>query len=988
MNSPTDDTATLTSLGIQQELPALVAGLDAHAIVSVADSAGNILYVNDKFCEVSGYSPEELLGQNHRIVKSDHHDAAFYQSMWGAISAGRTWQGEICNRRKDGRQYWVESTIVPILDAEGLPVRYISIRTDITRVKASEARAREAEANLRGKQHELLEITSRLLESEERLRRSQVFANIGTWDWNIETGALYWSERIAPLFGYEAGKLETSYENFLEAVHPDDRQKVVDAVSACVEGRTEYDIEHRILWPDGEVRWVLERGDVIRSASGNAMRMLGVVQDITERKRMELALRESERRLAEAQRISRLGNWELDVHAGELWWSDEVYQIFGYRKGDFEPSEERFLATIPDEDRPKVAAAEQQARKTGEFDVTHRICRADGRIRQVRERAEFHFDHEGELRRMVGTVQDVTELVELEERLATKKMMLELLRAGLMRTVTDESFRETSGFLLEGLIELTESDFGLLGEVHYEDEEPRLRITAISDVAWDEPSRQYHEQMRRTGAGFDNLDNLLGAVIRARDPIVIDDAAADPRAGGLPPGHPPIKAFCGIPVYHGKRLVAMYALANRPGGYDDDLLEVVAPFDATYGAMVVARRIAEAEKESRRSSELARQEAEKASHAKSEFLSSMSHELRTPLNAILGFSQLLALDEDSLSTEQVDNINEISRAGQHLLELINEVLDLSRIESGRVDLSLEPVGLGDLFAECTKLVMPMAAERAIDVVCEATSQECFVQADYTRLKQVLLNLMSNAVKYNRQGGRVTVRSFPGADGATVRTEVIDTGRGLTDAQIAELFQPFHRLGAEQTEIEGTGIGLSIAKRLLEYMGGEIGVDSAVGEGSCFWFELPTASGRPEGAMPVGGATLPACRPAVGSMHKLLYVEDNSANLRLVRQVVERVPGMELIGAPTPELAMQLALGHRPDLILLDINLPGMSGFELLKRFRAMVELNGVPVIAVSANAMPRDIERGREAGFVDYLTKPLDVERLLEVLNRYLQGGG
>ncbi len=988
MNSPNDDTGTLTSLGVQQELPALVAGLDAHAIVSVADTAGRILYVNDKFCQVSGYSPGELLGQNHRVVKSDQHDASFYESMWATISAGRTWQGEICNRRKDGRHYWVESTIVPILDAVGLPVRYISIRTDITRVKASEARAREAEANLRSKQHELLEITSRLLESEERLRRSQAFANIGTWDWNIETGALYWSERIAPLFGYEEGKLETSYENFLQAVHPEDRQDVTDAVQACIEDHAEYDIEHRIVWPDGEVRWVLERGDVIRSASGNPMRMLGVVQDITERKRMELALRESERRLAEAQRISRLGNWEMNVARDELWWSDEVYQIFGYRKGEFEPSEERFFASIPEADRARVQAAEQQALETGAFDVTHRIRRPDGAIRHVRERAEFHFDLEGGLRRMVGTVQDVTELVELEERLASKKMMLELLRTGLMRTVTDESFRETSEFLLEGLIELTESEFGLLGEVYDEDGESRLRIMAISDVAWDEPSRQYYEEMRRTGEGFDNLDNLLGAVVRARDPIVIADAASDPRAGGLPPGHPAIKGFCGIPIYHGKRLVAMYALANRPGGYDDDLLEVVAPFDATYGAMIEARRIAEAEKESRRASELARQEAEKASQAKSEFLSSMSHELRTPLNAILGFSQLLALDEDRLSAEQVDNIHEISRAGEHLLELINEVLDLARIESGRIDLSLEPVDLSELCTECVRLVQPMAAEHEVDVACDALPPELCVKADDTRLKQVLLNLMSNAVKYNRKGGRVTVRSIPGAGGTTVRTEVIDTGRGLTEEQVAELFQPFHRLGAEQTEIEGTGIGLSIAKRLLEYMEGEIGVDSTVGEGSCFWFELPVASGRPTRVAPAHMAGRPTALPATGSMHKVLYVEDNSANLRLVRQVVERVPGLELIGAPTPELAMQLALGHRPDLILVDINLPGMSGFELLKRFQAMVELDGVPMIAVSANAMPRDIERGREAGFVDYLTKPLDVERLLEVLNRYLQVGG
>ncbi|HUL63787.1 MAG TPA: PAS domain S-box protein [Burkholderiaceae bacterium] len=240
----------------------LLAALDAHAIVSMTDAAGTITHVNDRFCAVSGYSREELLGRNHRILKSGLHDRAFYDGMWGEITAGRTWHGEICNRRKDGSYYWVQATIAPFGDAGGLPMEYVSIRTEITATKETARQAREA---------------------EERYHLSQNFANIGTWDWDIATGDLYWSERIGPLFGYPAGEIATTYTNFLAAVHPDDRDRVIAALTACIETGVEYAIEHRCVWPDGTVRWMLERGDVIRGPDGRPARMLGVVQDITDR---------------------------------------------------------------------------------------------------------------------------------------------------------------------------------------------------------------------------------------------------------------------------------------------------------------------------------------------------------------------------------------------------------------------------------------------------------------------------------------------------------------------------------------------------------------------------------------------------------------------------------------------------------------------------------------------------------------------------------
>ncbi|MDH5592754.1 MAG: PAS domain-containing protein, partial [Gammaproteobacteria bacterium] len=267
-----------------------------------------ITYVNDRFCEVSGYSREELLGKNHRIVKSDLHSSYFYEQMWHTISNGHIWQGEVCNRCKDGGYYWVESTITPFLDSNNKPYQYVSIRTDVTNLKNLEL---------------ALEVNN------ERFRRSQGFANIGTWDWNIQTGELYWSQQIAPLFGYPLGDLETSYENFIEAVHPDDRELITSAITNCIEHKVDYHVEHRAVWPTGEIRWLLEKGDVIRDEDGNALNMLGVVQDITDRKMAEEALRESEEKYRCLFELSEEPMW-LIVEDHFMMANRAAAQILGY----------------------------------------------------------------------------------------------------------------------------------------------------------------------------------------------------------------------------------------------------------------------------------------------------------------------------------------------------------------------------------------------------------------------------------------------------------------------------------------------------------------------------------------------------------------------------------------------------------------------------------------------------------------------------------
>jgi signal transduction histidine kinase/ActR/RegA family two-component response regulator len=381
---------------------------------------------------------------------------------------------------------------------------------------------------------------------------------------------------------------------------------------------------------------------------------------------------------------------------------------------------------------------------------------------------------------------------------------------------------------------------------------------------------------------------------------------------------------------------------------------------------------------------LAIEAARSANQAKSAFLSSMSHELRTPLNAILGFAQILTSDTLPSSVAQKREFaGHILRAGRHLLTLINEVLDLAKVESGTLTLSLEPVALDALLPECRHMIEPLAAARAIRVLFP---EHCalVLMADRTRLKQVLLNLLSNAVKYNREGGAVVLDCAP-AGAERVRLSVRDTGAGLDPAQLEALFQPFNRLGQENGAEEGTGIGLVVTRRLVEMMGGTIGVSSSVGAGSVFWVELPAteAPAVAPAARPDTTGTLAPPLPG-GASHLLLYVEDNPANLKLVEEIVRFRPGLRLLSAPDAALGIALAKAHLPAIVLMDLNLPGMSGAAALRALRADPATAHIPVIALTANAMPSDIERGLARGFYRYLTKPINIDEFTAAIDSTL----
>jgi len=458
----------------------------------------------------------------------------------------------------------------------------------------------------------------------------------------------------------------------------------------------------------------------------------------------------------------------------------------------------------------------------------------------------------------------------------------------------------------------------------------------------------------------------------------------------------PERAEAGIKLVLGEKKVTDYELTARAR----DGKETVVSYNATtfydrhrtlQGVFGVARDVTERKRfeqalqETNVEMEVAKSTAEKANLAKSDFLSGMSHELRSPLNAILGFAQLMEKASEQPTGLQKESISQILKAGWHLLKLINEILDLAVIESGKVSLSLEPVSLSEVFSECQAMLETEADLQGITMIFPAYDQSIFVWADQTRLKQIIINLLSNAIKYNKPSGSVEV-SCVLKDNAHMRISVKDTGAGLAPDKIAQLFQPFNRLGQEASSVTGTGIGLVVTKQLAELMEGVLGVESSEGIGSVFWVELRSIA-APTRKADQTELTLSTQKTIPFEIHQctLLYIEDNLANMKLVEQLIALRKDIKLLTAVDGTLGVELARRTLPDVILMDINLPGISGIDALKILQQDPLTCKIPVVALSANAMLRDIKLGIDLGFFRYLTKPIKVNEFMETLNEAVE---
>nr|WP_298056990.1 ATP-binding protein [uncultured Halomonas sp.] len=591
----------------------------------------------------------------------------------------------------------------------------------------------------------------------------------------------------------------------------------------------------------------------------------------------------------------------------------------------------------------------------------------------------IHDDHDNVVE-FLGVLTDLTDVYDANRRIHKEQNLLKVLHQGITDYQALMSGKRLWLFLMEALRELTDSDYALIGEVIPTSTTNALKIHAITDLSWSEESRHLMEQLRSGDMTLTNPNSLLGRVFAFGEVIMANDVYNHTKRGGFPPGHPVLHNYLGVPIYSGERLIGMYAIANSKQPLNQTLLDWLQPFTATCSLLInLYSQMAERE-QVMHDLAAARDQAETASRAKSEFLSSMSHELRTPLNAIIGFSQLLAKGRrDPLSEKQQRQVSQIEKSGQHLLSLINEVLDLAKIEAGHMTLSIEPIILANVFNDACSTLEASAEAAGIRFRCVSLNDQWRVNADYTRTKQILLNLLSNAIKYNCPHGSVDITVAHMGD--KVRIMVTDTGPGIAPERQHELFEPFNRLDAEGGTIEGSGIGLAITRELVERMSGDIGVESQLGQGATFWFTLPTANAEistDERLTPNAVYTPPA------TTFTLLYIEDNPANQRLMQDVIEEMDEIVLEIAPNAEIGLELMRHCAPALVLMDIHLPGMNGYQALDTMRRDPQLHALPVVALSANAMPSDIKRGLEAGFDAYLTKPLEIDKLQATVTQFI----
>jgi signal transduction histidine kinase/ActR/RegA family two-component response regulator len=773
---------------------------------------------------------------------------------------------------------------------------------------------------------EAYESARALVDVNAQLKLAVDLGQIAICRHDLRTQRMHYSDRAYQLLQQEPRPEGFSIEEVRSFIHPDDIPLVLDSAKKALASDLPTDMEARYRRVDGSYRYVMTRRVVERDEAGEPLAFVGVALDVTERVEQRQQAEELARRLEAASRAAGIGLWTTAIDPPQTDWNEQTFAIFDRFAPPRVPALPEWLSECVHADDRERVGKEIRAYLTqpgGRQEIEFRILRRDGSIRWVVMRADTD-TAASERRRILGVVIDVTEQHAALEALrdASERSALIARHAGI------------------GMWE--------------------ARLDG-SPERWDD--QMFHLRGLLPSGRVPNREERMAMVHPDDLPRVLD---ARP-GGGRPHGSTAYEFRVRLPDGGWRWLASRSALVNDDTGRP--VRRVGVNWDVTEA----------------KQAELVRQQAvlaEREVHAKSQFLSRMSHELRTPLNAVLGFTQLLQIEaRRSADAAQLAKLGHIRAAGDHLLSLINDVLDLSSLESGALKLALGAVDLGMLVRQSVPLVESLAAQHG--VVVEIAEAHGAARGDATRLRQVLINLLSNAIKYNRRGGRVVVHAAPVGDKALL--QVRDTGRGLTPMQLGGLFEPFNRFGAENEGIEGTGIGLTIVKALVEGMGGRVAVSSKPGEGTLFEVVLATAPDDLEAAAASEAAdssTVPWSEPRRERAGQILYIEDNQVNVLLVEELVKTVSGLAISSEGTGRAGVARAKALRPDLVLIDLQLPDFDGFEVLRRLRAEPSTAAIPCIALSANAMPEDIENGLAAGFADYWTKPIDFSHFLTALKK------
>ena len=748
----------------------------APVIILLLDREGSILNVNPWFEKLSGYSVKEVVGKNWFSTFLPEVDRSKIEKVFDDSTHGKPTRGNINSIvTRDGKELDIEWYDQIISNTDGEFQALLVTGQDVT----ERNRAQEA-----------------IEESRERLNRAQEIAKVGSWELDLKTDELYWADQIYDLFELEKEKFVPSYDQFLKAIHPEDRDAVDKAYSNSLQTQRPYKIVHRLLMSDGRIKWVEERCDTDFNEQGEPLVSRGTIQDITELYRIQQELSASQARYRRAERGTNDGLWEWNIVTGYDYLSPRWFSMLGYSPEELPHHEDTFFNLLHADDKERVSQAlDAHFAEGAPFDIEIRLQHKTGNYLWFRSRGVAEFDSEGNPTLMAGTIADITRRKHAEEEASRL--------ASIVRNSPDfVGISDVEGhalFLNEAgrkLVGITDDEF--------------FHTTRVTDY-FAEQDQEY----------------VASEIL----PIVLSE--------GRWAGEVPFRNF------QTNELIPVWFDIFR---IDDENRKPIN--FATISRDIRETKLVERELEQyrnhledlveQRTSELnlAREKAENANAAKTEFLSRMSHELRTPLNAILGFSELLLNDsEHALSEDQADSVSEVKLAGGHLLRLVNEILDLSSVESGHLDMSLTTVSINQLLQSCISQCRPIAENRNISMQITLACGDCPVIADEFRLRQVFINLISNAIKYNYENGEVLL-TCEMRQNSKVRVYVQDSGRGIPPEQQDAIFKPFERLVSAYEGIEGTGIGLALSTKLMHAMGGDLGVVSDGKSGSKFWVELP------------------------------------------------------------------------------------------------------------------------------------------------------
>jgi PAS domain S-box-containing protein len=897
-------------------------------------SNGDFLDANQAFLDLAGYSREELLGLTYWAMTPPEYEAQEREQMESLLGAGRYGPYRKEYRRRDGTRYPVMLNGIRIHDEQGRDVVW-SIVQDLT----EQDRATQELARQRALYQDVVACQPsgvyRLRVRPEAVVQSANWQDAALSPYRIE----FLSDRFCEIVGVDRESLMADPATIRERIHPEDRESWRQVHRDANATLTTAVWEGRLVAGEGS-RWVHFEA-VPRTMETGEVMWTGIVYDITAAKRTEALIAASEERFRGLYENAPVAYHSLDAQGRFLEVNDRLCELTGYRRETLLACP--FQDLLADPDMFDAVFSSLLARNRCSTEVRLRI-HDDEQVTVLLE-GRVQRDADGLFLRAHCVLYDITARKLAEQLLNRYRFIVNAVQDLMTVVGPDRRYEAVNDAWCHALNRSRESVIG----------------RRLADIWGEEVYRDAIAQ---------RLDRCLAA----------DEAVV-------------LRASVQFPLTGLRECDISYLPYHDP---DTDETHVV----------IITRDVTEKVK-AERDMLFAMEAAEKASRAKSAFLAHMSHELRTPLNAIIGFAQLLDMGVPApLAETQREAVGHILSGGRHLLGLIGEVLDLSRIEAGRLELNLEPVLLRPLFHEAITLVQPAAGQRHIlvqecacprmhahaqslgtTVVHTDCPSAAAVMADPQRVRQVLLNLLSNAVKYNRDGGSVNVECL--CLGDRIRVLVTDTGRGIPRDRYADLFDPFNRLGAENSRVEGAGIGLAIAKQLVEAMGGAMGFESEPDRGSTFWFELAYARYAQPQVFPAAPA-----KSVVGTLARIeaparrgqvVYVEDNPANVTVMRHVFKQIPGADLISAEDAETGLERIRELHPDLVLMDIDLPGMNGLEALRVMRADPALADIPVVAVSAAAMSRDVEAGMAAGFRAYLTKPFDVPELIRLVKEALK---